>query len=101
MLYGNIQADIAITGGVHIAEDVVKSHDGRRPRHPALFGPAAVRHRLSAPLAPPAQSWMDKHEYQSVRQMQGCMCQKNVPNPKALQRANYMHVLSSYTEALK
>jgi hypothetical protein len=30
------------------------------------------------------------------------MSQKNVPNPKALQRANYMHVLSSYTsEVLK
>jgi hypothetical protein len=25
----------------------------------------------------------------------------NVPNPKALMRANYMNVLSSYTEVLK
>jgi len=44
---------------------------------------------------------MEKNEYQSVRQMQGCMSQRNVPNPKALQRANYMQVLASYCEAMK
>jgi dihydroorotate dehydrogenase (fumarate) len=101
MLYENIQADIAITGGVHVAEDVIKS----------MMAGARVTQLCSAllqygidylrPLRHQLEAWMDKHEYQSVRQMQGCMCQKNVPNPKALQRANYMHVLSSYSEVLK
>jgi dihydroorotate dehydrogenase (fumarate) len=101
-LFENIQADIAITGGVHVAEDVVKS----------LMAGARVTQLCSAllqygigylrPLRHQLESWMEKHDYQSVRQMQGCMSQKNVPNPKALQRANYMHVLSSYTsEVLK
>jgi len=29
--------------------------------------------------------------------MQGSMSQRNVPNPKAFQRSNYMRVLSSYS----
>jgi dihydroorotate dehydrogenase (fumarate) len=48
------------------------------------------------PLRNQLEAWLDKHEYESIQQMQGSMSQKNVPNPKAFQRANYMKVLSSY-----
>jgi hypothetical protein len=33
--------------------------------------------------------------------MQGSMSQKNVPQPAAFERGNYMKVLSSYTLAAK
>jgi dihydroorotate dehydrogenase (fumarate) len=39
---------------------------------------------------------MEEHEYNSIREMCGCMSQRNVPNPGAFERANYMRVLSSY-----
>ncbi len=42
-------------------------------------------------------TWMEEHEYESIRQMCGSMSQRNVPDPAAFQRANYMRVLSSYT----
>ena len=42
-------------------------------------------------------SWMEEHEYESIRQMCGSMSQRNVPNPAAFQRSNYMRVLSSYS----
>ena len=96
ILYGHIHADIAITGGVHTAEDVVKS----------MMAGAKVTQLASAllqngigylrPLRNQLEAWLEKHEYQSIEQMQGSMSQKNVPNPKAFQRANYMKVLSSY-----
>ena len=41
--------------------------------------------------------WMEEHEYESINQMCGSMSQKNVPDPAAYERANYMRVLSSYT----
>ena len=41
-------------------------------------------------------SWMEEHEYESVRQMQGSMSQKSVAEPTAFERANYMKVLRSY-----
>jgi dihydroorotate dehydrogenase (fumarate) len=42
-------------------------------------------------------NWMEEHEYESIRQMCGSMSQRNVPDPAAFERANYMRVLSSYT----
>ena len=40
---------------------------------------------------------MEEHEYESINQMCGSMSQRNVPDPAAYERANYMRVLSSYT----
>jgi dihydroorotate dehydrogenase (fumarate) len=39
---------------------------------------------------------MEKHEYDSVHQMQGALSQKSVADPAAFERANYMKVLGSY-----
>jgi dihydroorotate dehydrogenase (fumarate) len=96
ILYGHTHSDIAITGGVHTVEDVVKS----------MMAGARITQLASAllqngigylrPLRNQLEAWLEQHEYQSIQQMQGSMSQKNVPNPKAFQRANYMKVLSSY-----
>ena len=42
-------------------------------------------------------AWMEEHEYESIRQMQGSMSQRAVADPGAFQRANYVRVLSSYS----
>ena len=39
--------------------------------------------------------WMTEHEYSSIRQMRGSMSQKNVREPAAFERANYMKALHS------
>jgi dihydroorotate dehydrogenase (fumarate) len=41
-------------------------------------------------------TWMETHEYESIRQMQGSMSYRSVREPSAFERANYMKVLSSY-----
>jgi len=97
VLYGNIKADIAITGGVHTAEDVVKSMmAGARV---AMMTSALLRNGAEYPvkLLEDLLEWMETHEYVSIEQMQGSMSQKAVAEPAAFERANYMKVLSSYT----
>jgi dihydroorotate dehydrogenase (fumarate) len=42
--------------------------------------------------------WMEEHEYSSIQEMCGSMSQHNVSNPSAFERANYMRVLSSYSQ---
>jgi len=42
--------------------------------------------------------WMQTHEYESIRQMQGSMSRKSVAEPAAFERANYMKVLNSWRE---
>lgn len=100
LLYGRIHADLAITGGVHTALDVLKCMmAGARvammasallERGPAHIG--AVLNDLTA--------WMDQHEYESIKQMQGSMSQKSVAYPAAFERANYVKVLQSFRPAI-
>ncbi len=96
IVYGHVRADLAITGGVHTAEDVLKSMMvGARVAMmtSALLekGAGHIRHVLQG-----VRRWMEEHEYESIRQMQGSMARKNVSDPAAFERANYMRVLSSY-----
>ncbi len=39
---------------------------------------------------------MEEHEYESVSQMKGALSQRNVAEPAAFERANYMKVLGSW-----
>jgi dihydroorotate dehydrogenase (fumarate) len=96
VLYGNVKPDLALTGGVHSATDVVK----------AMMAGAKVAMMTSALLKKGINHldtmltelliWLGDHEYDSIRQMQGSMSRNAVPQPQAFERANYMKVLSSY-----
>ena len=96
ILYGRVKGDIAITGGVHTAQDVIKS----------MMAGAKVACMTSAILANGPEhfahvkgdliEWMEKHEYESIQQMQGAMSHRNVANPAAFERNNYLKVLSNY-----
>jgi dihydroorotate dehydrogenase (fumarate) len=96
ILYGHIGADLAITGGVHTAHDVLK----------AMMAGAKVAMMTSVLLQEGIDhlktihadllTWMVEHEYESIRQMQGSLSQQKVAEPAAFERANYMKVLSSY-----
>jgi len=96
ILYGHIQADLAVTGGVHSASDVLKSMmAGARV---AMTTSALLQDGIGqiTNLLAGLRSWMEQHEYDSIRQMQGSMARRSVPDPSALERVNYMAVLSSY-----
>jgi dihydroorotate dehydrogenase (fumarate) len=96
ILFGNIKADIAITGGVHSSADILKSMmAGARV---AMTTSELLEHGIGSlrSMLTGVEAWMEDHSYESIRQMQGSMSQKNVTNPAVFNRANYMKVLSSY-----
>ena len=100
MLYGRIKADLAITGGVHTAEDVLKCM--MAGAKVAMMTSALLEHgtgHVRAVLAD-LTAWMEKHEYESITQMQGSMSQKSVAYPAAFERANYIKVLQSFRPAI-
>jgi dihydroorotate dehydrogenase (fumarate) len=97
ILYGHVRADLAVTGGVHTAEDVLKAMmAGARV---TMMTSALLRYgiRHLTEVRADLLAWMEEHEYESIRQMQGSMSQQSVENPAAFVRANYMKVLSSYS----
>ena len=96
ILYGRVKADLAITGGVHTAEDAIKSM--MAGAKVAMMTSALLRNGIAylKTVHNGIVDWMEKHEYASIQQMQGSMSQKSVAEPAAFVRANYMKVLGSY-----
>ena len=97
ILYGHVDTDFAITGGIHSALDLLK----------AMMAGAKVGMLASALLRGNYQehvrsmiadlvAWMEEHEYESISMMQGSMSRKAVAEPAAFERANYMKVLGSF-----
>jgi dihydroorotate dehydrogenase (fumarate) len=96
-LYGQVKADMGITGGVHTVEDVLKSM--MAGAKVTMLASALLKNGIDYLKALQANltKWMEEHEYESIQQMQGSMSMKSVAEPAAYQRANYMKVLSSYS----
>jgi dihydroorotate dehydrogenase (fumarate) len=96
ILYGRVNADLAITSGVHTSQDVIKG----------LMAGAKVTMMASELLQNGIRrigqvqnelvTWLTEHEYESVTQMIGAMSQKHCAEPAAFERANYMKMLQSY-----
>ncbi len=96
ILYGKVKADMAITGGVHTATDVLKAM--MAGAHVAMMTSALLERgveHLRAVLLD-LNRWMEIHEYVSIEQMRGSMSQRAVAQPAAFERANYMKMLQSY-----
>jgi dihydroorotate dehydrogenase (fumarate) len=96
ILYGRIPVDMAITSGVHTAEDALKGlMAGAKV---TMMASELLQNGLDriGQIRQEMERWMEQREYESVRQLQGSMSQKNVGQPTAFERANYMRVLQSW-----
>lgn len=96
ILYGRIEADFALTSGVHEPEDVLKAV--MAGASVAMMASELLKNGIGRipEILSGVQSWLDEHEYESIAQATGSMSQKAVAEPSAFERANYMKVLSSY-----
>jgi dihydroorotate dehydrogenase (fumarate) len=96
VIYGHVKADLALTGGIHSAADVVKAM--MAGAKVAMITSALLKRGISflESISTELLVWLGEHEYDSIRQMQGSMSRNAVPQPAAFERANYLRVLSSY-----
>lgn len=98
-LFGKVDLSLAVTGGIHNAQDALK----------ALMAGADVTHLCSVLLKQGPQAvaeieqgmreWMVEHEYQSVQQLKGSVCRDRAIDPSAYDRANYVQVMHSHRSA--
>ncbi len=97
ILYGNCHCDLAITGGVHSAEGVLKSI--MAGAQIAMMTSALHLHGIEhlATVRADLVRWMEEHEYASIRQMRGSLSRRAVPDTSPFDRGNYIKTLSSYT----
>ncbi len=90
LLYGRVPVDLALTTGVHTAEDALKGVlAGARV---VMLASALLLHGISrlSEIRTRMLRWMEAHEYESITQMCGSVSQKSVPYPAAFERASYI-----------
>ncbi|HEX7730627.1 MAG TPA: dihydroorotate dehydrogenase-like protein [Terracidiphilus sp.] len=97
ILYGHLNMDVAITGGVHSAEDVLKS----------IMAGASMTMMCSAlhihgiehigRVLADMRYWLERHEYASLWETRGSLSRRSVPDVSPFDRGNYIKTLSSYS----
>jgi dihydroorotate dehydrogenase (fumarate) len=93
ILHGHLKAQLAATGGVHGAEDVIKLL--MVGADVTMMCSSLMRHGINhlRHVERELRDWMEEHEYESVTQMRGSMSQLKCPDPGAFERAQYMRAV--------
>jgi len=96
ILYGRIEADLALTTGIHNVEDVLKGL--MAGASVTMMASELLRNGISrmGDVLIDLERWLIEYEYESVNELQGSLSQLNCSEPAAFERANYMKVLSSF-----
>jgi len=96
ILYDRVKANLAATSGIYSAEDVLKVL--MAGADVAMMCSALLRHGIDHIRSVEKEmcEWLEEHDYESVRQLQGSMSQKYCSDPAAFERAQYMRALLSY-----
>lgn len=97
ILFGHTNLDIAITGGVHSAEDVLKSIMAGASM--TMMASALHIHGIEhiGRVLNDVQYWLEKREYASLWETRGCLSRRSVPDTSPFDRGNYIKTLSSYS----
>jgi dihydroorotate dehydrogenase (fumarate) len=100
LLYGRVNADFALTSGVHTARDVLKAV--MAGANVAMMTSVLLANGINhlARILANMQLWMEENEYTSIAQMRGSMSQRAVAEPAAFERANYLKALNSFDHYL-
>jgi dihydroorotate dehydrogenase (fumarate) len=96
ILSGHLGASLAVSGGVHTVLDAVKAI--MTGAHAVQMVSALLRNQPShlTTVREGLARWLEEHEYESLRQMQGSMNLARCPDPEAFQRANYVQILQGW-----
>jgi dihydroorotate dehydrogenase (fumarate) len=95
LLAGRLNCDIAASTGIHNHETVIKQ----------LLAGADVVHMVSVfykqhfdilpKIISGIDNWMVQHNFSSISQFKGLLSRKNVHNPAAYERVQFLRIFSS------
>ena len=100
ILYGRVRASLAATSGVHNPQDAIKLL--MVGANVTMICSTLLRNGINhlRYLEQGIRVWMERREYDSVKQMQGSMSQLKCPDPAAFERAQYMRAVKSLQHVL-
>ncbi len=94
ILYGRYRLDLACTGGVHTSTDAIKAVMSGADAVQTVSVLLKMGVKYMRTLINGMGQWMEEHEYESVKEMKGSMSYENTPNPEAIERTNYVKLLT-------
>jgi dihydroorotate dehydrogenase (fumarate) len=96
LLYSRVKASLAGTSGIHRASDVLKML--MAGADVTMLCSTIIRHGIPqiAIIERDLVAWLNEHEYESVKQLQGSLSQQKCPEPASFERAQYMKALTGY-----
>jgi dihydroorotate dehydrogenase (fumarate) len=95
ILRGRVHADLAATSGIHRAEDVIKMV--MAGADVTMLCSVLLRRGIDhiRVIEHEIKEWLQAHEYDSLEQLKGSMCQRSCPDPEAFERAHYIRGIST------
>jgi dihydroorotate dehydrogenase (fumarate) len=96
ILYGRVEASLAATGGVHTGVDALKSV--MAGAHAVQVVSALLERGLAylPEMTRELTRWLERREYESLRDVQGKVSLLQSRNAEAFERGNYMRILQSW-----
>ncbi|CUS02336.2 putative dihydroorotate dehydrogenase family protein [Candidatus Promineifilum breve] len=101
ILYGRIKADLALTTGVHSAQDALKAVAAGA--NVAMMTSEILLNGIGrfGEILHEMSRWLEEREYQSLEELHGSLSQVNVAAPAAFERANYIQIVRSYSPTFR
>ena len=95
ILHGRVAASLAATSGVFRGGDVLKML--LAGADVTMLCSVLLRHGIKqvSVIEKELVELMEKHEYESVRQLKGSLSQKKCADPAAFERAQYMRAITT------
>ena len=92
----HLKGSLALTGGAHSAEDVIKSI--LAGAHTVQLVSVLLKHgpQYLSTILQGLAKWMDAHGYETVSEFRGAMNLGRCPDAAAFERANYQRILQSW-----
>jgi dihydroorotate dehydrogenase (fumarate) len=100
LLYGRVNADLALTTGIHTGQDLLKAIAAGASVGMVASEFVANGVERARKMLDEMEKWMAVYEYESIEKLRGSMSQRHIENPAAFERANYMKALQSYDNRL-
>lgn len=96
ILSPHLRGSLAVSGGVHATEDIVKSL--LAGAHAVQLVSVLLRNgpRILSTLVSGLQHWLTERGYENLDQVRGALNLGHCPDPAAFERANYIRILQSW-----
>jgi dihydroorotate dehydrogenase (fumarate) len=101
ILYGRIAADLALTTGVHTAQDALKAIAAGA--NVAMMTSEILLNGIGrfGEILREMMLWLEEREYLSIEELHGSLSQVNIAAPAAFERANYIQIVRSYAPTFR